>query len=389
MKSILLAITSLLVSLSAYSQFQTIPLKEATKPLDGVIYTLPKTILIIEAETQKTTETPGIYAQYAERFLGLTNVIQTEKVAYELTGIQVVSKATPDYQNSYVVIPASKGKRTGSVELTPDGFLQSLKLLAASREESPIPKRNPVFCSLTPPQAAGNALAEFNGGATACIPSQSPVKTTDITPACQNYQTAETSVVTREMQQSTSTAKLAELAATQLFNLRESRLSILNQETEQSPSDGRSYELVLGEINRMEQYYMELFTGKKTVTKQKTRFEFEPKKDEETVLLRYTQQKGLVDKSDLSGSPVLIKVLKQPGAAVEALKENKEAKPKVTGVYYRLPGTGKITISDSKTVFFDEKMTIAQFGTIQTLPSESAWQIEMCPETGALMKTGN
>jgi len=36
-----------------------------------------------------------------------------------------------------------------------------LKLLAASREESPIPKRNPVFCSLTPPQAAGNALAEF------------------------------------------------------------------------------------------------------------------------------------------------------------------------------------------------------------------------------------
>jgi len=39
---------------------------------------------------------------------------------------------------------------------------QLLKLLAASREESPIPKRNPVFCSHSPPQAAGNALAEFN-----------------------------------------------------------------------------------------------------------------------------------------------------------------------------------------------------------------------------------
>jgi|GEM_PF-397017 len=37
----------------------------------------------------------------------------------------------------------------------------SLTLLVASRKESPILKRNPVFCSLTPPQTAGNALAEF------------------------------------------------------------------------------------------------------------------------------------------------------------------------------------------------------------------------------------
>jgi len=38
----------------------------------------------------------------------------------------------------------------------------SLKLLAASCKESSIIERNPVFCSLTPPQAAGNVLSEFS-----------------------------------------------------------------------------------------------------------------------------------------------------------------------------------------------------------------------------------
>jgi len=45
--------------------------------------------------------------------------------------------------------------------LTLPYLLDQLTLLEASREESPIPKRNPVFYSLTPPRAAGNALAKF------------------------------------------------------------------------------------------------------------------------------------------------------------------------------------------------------------------------------------
>jgi|GEM_PF-352202 len=73
--------------------------------------------------------------------------------------------------NAYILVDAlEKGELSGQLKqiastLHEDDnlvlMILRLKLLAASREESPIPKRNPVFCSLTPPQAAGNALAEF------------------------------------------------------------------------------------------------------------------------------------------------------------------------------------------------------------------------------------
>ncbi|MDP4276373.1 MAG: DUF4831 family protein [Bacteroidota bacterium] len=354
MKQSFLTITCLLASLSAFSQIQVTPLKDATKPLDGIVYTLPKNVLEIEVELKKTVEAPGPYVQYAERFLGLTNMIKADQTSWQLVNIRVHPKAVPDSQNSYLATINAKDKRTASASLTPDGFLIS-----------------------------------FNSKKSTVKPL-SPIIDSKQTPAAKPYESMESSLVTREMQQATSTAKSAELAANQLFSLREARLSLLGQEIEHVPSDGRSYEVVLGELNRMERYYTELFAGKRTVTTEVKQFEFDPKKDEEIILFRFNQQLGLVDKSDLSGSPVTLKVAKKPGLIVESLRADKEKEKKQgsIGLYYRMPGTGIFTISDGTTVYFNDSFPIAQFGTVETLPAKDVWQVELSTETGALLKLG-
>jgi len=46
---------------------------------DGsLVYALPRTMLTIRAEFERTIEIPGPYARYAEELLGLDNVILSE-----------------------------------------------------------------------------------------------------------------------------------------------------------------------------------------------------------------------------------------------------------------------------------------------------------------------
>ncbi len=348
MKRIVFIASCLFVSLCGFSQLVTIPANQNQKGLGGTLYTLPKTELIIEVKTKVTKEVPGKYFQYAERYLGLTDVCQAEKTVHEIEDVKLFQRAVADSKHSYYILNTKKGKEQNSIELTKDGFLASIN---------------------------GTPYVETNNNSV----TRPAIRSTSVP----DYFSMEASIITKEMQQSTSVAKIAELAANELFNIRETRLNLLTQDVDKAPSDGRSYELVLSELNRMEKYYTELFTGKKTTTYETKTFNVTPDDNLQTILFRFSQANGIVDKSDLSGAPVNLSI-----SAINDL--NIPEKPKaeeVNALYYRIPGKANIRLTEgNNNIYLDKATVVAQFGKVLTLPSDKYSAISICPKTGAILR---
>ena len=349
MKRVYSLIILLTSCIFGFAQIKTEPLNTALNSSAGPIYSLPKNILVIEVKTRKIVETPGIYFPYAERYLGITDMCQAENVRYEIIGVKLSTKAVPDLQNAYV-IHSGKSKKSPAIELTPEGFLKSIghsdyQKMEIKKEE----KR--------------------------------------IKPSCtENYQSQENSIVTREMQQASSTAKMAELAAIQLFNLRDTRINLLTQDLDKMPSDGRSYEIVLSELNRMEEYYRALFTGKRTETNETTTFEYDPKNNGEEILFRFSQLKGIVDKTNLGGYPIFINLQKNNGTIADVAKASAQNSKEGYSVFYRIPGQAQIKITDGNTILCNQKIPVAQFGKVMALPTGAVGSAEFCPMTGSLLR---
>jgi hypothetical protein len=346
MKRTLLTGLLLSISLFSFAQLLTEKLATATDTARGVVYLLPRTIMQIEVDTKCIQETPGMYFQYAERFLGVKDFIQNESIRYEITGFRLTTKTIPDPEQAYLISSGKKGKNI-TIYLTPEGFLKSIN----GGDEKGL---HPTALS------------------TETIAKNSP----------KVWETAGSSIFTKDMQLANSTAKMAELAANQLFTIRDTRFNMLTQDADKTPSDGRSYEIVLSELNRMENAYLELFKGKVTESNQTYSYTLTPQKDSTDILLRFSLFKGILDKSNLGGNPIFIEVKAQPVPA-EALRVDKTATPR--GLYYRVPGLAVINITDGKDVLFTREITVPQFGRVLSLPASQFTAAELCPMTGALL----
>jgi hypothetical protein len=351
MKRLLITCSLLTISLGSFSQLKSEPLKTGADTAQSLIYTLPKSTFVVKVEARHLVETPGIYFQYAERYLGLKDVCQTETSKYQITSIQLTTKTQPDLDQSYL-INSGKAKVQPVIEITPEGYLKSIN---------------------------GNKSTSFQRG----VNRQTTAKT-----STKAYETLESSIYTKEMQLASSTAKMAELAASQIFTLRDTRFNLLTQDVDKTPADGRSYEIVLSELNRMETYYLELFKGKQTETIETFSYEIDPKQEvKDVVLFRLSQLKGVLDKSNLGGSPVFYSLKKLPAPTDSARVDRNGGKAGIA-LYYRQPGKALLTVSDGTSTLFSQEVTVPQFGKVMTLPPAQVKSVELCPETGALLRLG-
>jgi len=125
MKRIFLTVMLLSICLLSFSQLLTEKLATDTDTDRGIVYLLPKTILQVEVDTKCVQETPGLYFQYADRFLGIKDFIQNESNRYEITGFRLTTKTIPDPEQAYLISTGKKGKNI-TISLTPEGYLKSI-----------------------------------------------------------------------------------------------------------------------------------------------------------------------------------------------------------------------------------------------------------------------
>lgn len=347
MKKIFLSI--MLVAMSQMGMAQVVQENEA-----AVVYYMPKNELVITLQYDIVNEEPGIFYQYAGRYLGAEDVIKESKTSYVLKSIENELVTTADTERAYK-IDASLGIKEQMIALSADGRLLGYNV----GEEA---KGN---------EAKGESL-EVKG-------ERLEVKGTD-----------KLMPLLEEQFMASSTAKMAEGAAKMIYRIREARLNLLAGEVEHVPADGEAMKQVLAEMERQEQALVELFTGKTTVSHASHSLIYTPMQSVESeTLCRFSVHSGVVAADDLSGEPIYISLEATKQSLSTAVEISSKA-PLLSQLYYNLPGEAKVNMTYKGKQMACSTYQIAQFGV--AIPVAKQWftskqipVIHINPETGNIL----
>ena len=345
----LIIIATLLLGLPLVAQTKVVK-KNAVKANNfGITYSLPKTSLIVEAEVTKVTCKAGPYYQYAEKYLAVQDAIAEDAVYYELGKVRLINRGMPDPDNTYIV-EFKPGTVAPYAYLTEDGLLCSINTEYVPAEE----------------KAEKKAVAAKQGA-------------------------AQNSVLSEELLMAGSTARQAEVAAKQIYRIRESRMDILTGEADNLPPDGEAMKLVIQQLEAQEQTLSHLFTGTTEKTTDLYEVSIIPSDElDKEVIFRFSKQLGIVDADDLGGAPVYMNLIATERAPQLEPKEAEKKEKSLKGIIYNVPGKAKVEITMGKRTLYKGEAQITQFGTQEGLApvmfedKKAPVKISFYPETGAI-----
>ena len=351
MKNLIIAV-ALLIGIPLMAQTKVVK-KNAVKANNfGITYSLPKTSLVVEAEVTKVTCKAGPYYQYAEKYLGVKEVIAEDAVYYELGKVRLINRGLPDPDNTYIV-EFKPGTVAPYAYLTEEGLL----------------------CSIN----------------TEYVPDAEQTKTTSPKQPAAKTPAPSASVLSEELLMAGSTSRQAEVAAKQIYRIRESRLDILTGEADNLPPDGDAMKLVIQQLEAQEQALTNLFTG--TTEKETDTYEVNiiPADElEKEVIFRFSKPLGIVDADDLGGAPVYMDLKAIERAPELDPKEAEKKEKSMKGIIYNVPGKASVEITMGKRSLYKGEAQITQFGTQEGLApvmfedKKAPVKVTFYPETGAI-----
>lgn len=324
-----------------------LPLALNAQSIEGTSYMLPKNGMRFTVKVEKTQYTPGNLCQYTERYMK-DKVALTPSTTYRIIGITMDATAEPDTAKHFNLM-VDKKHSIDKVCCSPDGQLLAI-----------------------------NADAQ---------PYTLPVR--EFTPAAKPAPLNPNDYMTEDILSAGSSAKMAELSAKEIYDIRDSRNSLSRGEADNLPKDGAQLKLMYESMDRQEAALSQLFYGTTTKDTTWTQLSFVPVKEGETVLFRFSKYYGLVDADDLSGSPYYIKITDQQTAVKPSVEEQKKEDKNDIGLRVSLPSKVKAAlIHDGKTVETYE-LNAAQFGFVESLSGElfgkkQSSQIILDPMTGSV-----
>lgn len=319
--------------------------------LEGVSYFLPRTALRVTVETEKTVVTPGDLNKYAFRYLRLNDVPTTGSTTYAIKSIKVEPYGVIDNKKAYSVKVKSK-TIAPLVTLTPDGILLSVNKEVAQPTPTATPNDVPAPKQLNP--------RDF---------------------------------MSQDILAAGSTAKMAELCAQEIYDIRESRNALVRGEADNLPKDGAQLQIMLSQLDQQAAALEQLFKGTTSTSTHYTVFNVIPETEGENIILRFSQKLGIVDADDLAGAPIYLSLSPTaplPARVTDESVDKKKAKME-KGIYYNVPVRETIKIYDARNTYTQIECPMAQFGTTEVL-SETLFnkgattRVSFFPETGGIEK---
>lgn len=323
----------------------------------GLIYQLPNTVLDITVEAERVVKKPGEFYKYSRKYLPAETPVAEPSEQWMLKSITVVPRGQADASQQYLM--QFKPGTTPFLMVDESGLP-----LAINTDKVP----QSVDVTLPQPVAAPPTPLE--------------------TPAARQ-------AITEEMLQSNSSAKKAELAAAQIYALRQSRNDIITGQADQMPPDGKAMQLALDNMAAQEAALTAMFIGTEQHSTDVATFTYTIEDAAvNDVVARLSSFKGIVDPDDLSGAPIYINVDITERGKLPVNEKGEEKKYPKGGVAYRIPGTANITLSYQGENVYEKSMPVAQFGVVFGLDpamftdKKAPAYLIMDPLTGGIRELG-
>lgn len=357
-KNIFLAVLSLAL-LGCNSK--TIQVEPAGKTFDykkvAVYYTLPRTVVYVKVVCSQSEYIPGPYAEYAKKFLGIDGVSNTEKVEYLIERIDVETTAETDPKAVFAVYPSGKGYGN-FINLSNEGLIlpvnQTPESRAIAKNKEVSSKGEVIYKDLSVnPFVAEESTTFYGRTLRDSVYVRVPIQ--------------------RSMTIERNLEEKAKEAADFIFSIRKKRLDFLTPDIDH-PFSGDALKLILKELRRLEDEYLALFVGKRFTHTFTQTYSFIPSntEGESAILFRFSESKGLLSSTDLSGRPILIE-FDQPEYPenIDATKNSLETialKAKIDRFYYRIPVAVNMRVIDGKQLLVEKRLSVFQYGLLAQLP---------------------
>jgi hypothetical protein len=325
----------LAIAVMALSSFCSLSAQTATSTYtpgattEGIVYFLPKTAIRVAVQIEKTTYTPGDFAQYAERFLRLKDVSSEPSTVHRIISLSQTAVGERDTTKAFVIKFNNKTSAV-NVSRTDDGLL-----LAVNAQ--PLEQNVPT-------------------------PFKAHAKRQPLDPR---------QFMSEEILAAGSKAKMAQLTAQEIYDIRDSRSQLIKGQADFMPKDAEQMKMMLSQLEQQDQALTSLFTGTVVRDTVEEIFMVHPSAELAKVpLFRFSRHFGVVDIDDMSGAPYFITV--QNLTELPATDEKKAAKRKKEedGLYYNVPGKMRTTVFRGNEPLNTEDLPSAQFGNVELLSGE-------------------
>jgi hypothetical protein len=326
------------VSLACYSQ-----------TIEGTSYYLPKTAMKFTLTVEKTQYEPGQFAGYAQRYMKQDDVQLEASTTYRIVNTRMHNIAMPDTAKHFT-LSLDKRYTISTVERTDNG-----QLLAINAE----PKR------VTEP-------APF-------VPARKPRA---LNPR---------DFMNEDMLTAGSTAKMAQLIAQEIYDIRDSRNQLQRGQAEFMPADGQQLRIMMDGLNTQERALRQVFEGTTVKDTTEVTLVFVPTENvDRQLFFRFSRHFGLVDNDDLSGVPYYITVYTDAKATDDGEAQKKEKKDKDDiGLVVNTPQKVRATLYCENKVVDSYEFNAGQFGGTESLSGalfgkKLTTQIVLNPITGGI-----
>ena len=319
----------IMVTIAALA-FAALPgLAQGNAQTEGIAYFLPKTGIRLAVLVEKTTYTPGELAMYGEKYMKLFNTQMQKNTEYRVVSINITDFGMPDSTKHYVAAMDKKHSIT-DVRLADNG------VLLAINATPPTPKQPKSF-----------------------VPARAkrPLNPKDF--------------MNQDILSAGSSAKMAELIAKEIYDIRDSRNQLSRGQADAMPKDGEQLRLMLNNLDQQEQALLQVFSGTTVKDTTETVINFVPTKAvEREVLFRFSRHYGMADKDDLGGAPYYISVEDLHSIPTMQASIDKGKSKDNAGVYVNQPGKVKISVAQEGNLRAAIELYMAQFGKTEPISGE-------------------
>ncbi len=322
---------------------------QKAKQSNTCVYYLPQTVIDFDFAVVRSHYTPGPYAPYSEKFLGITTVSTTPAQHCQITKVRASTHQEEDVR--YPFLATLRCQAPSSIlfgQLTANGLL-----LPANATPHVTPYASQQQCS-TQQQYCYTDLSSYP-----FIDSEQSVFQSVV----QKDSTFVNVPVTREVTVKRSVEEKARQAADQIFALRKRRIELLLGDDMPTTNDG--IPTVLKEIARLEAEYLSLFIGHTAYDTLHVQRSYTPNwTDNSAILCRFSDTQGIVSANDMTASPILLQLT----CDVKEMIELESLSTLHNAYYYRTAMPTLVQLSLNSGTIYQGRVAISQYGKLMHAP---------------------
>jgi hypothetical protein len=357
-KDLLLSITlAFLLTgvLSAQARVKQVQGPETVAGRTGIIYSLPRTVLVADLEFTRTDRIPGPYHAFAGELLGIEQVVEERSVSYTLDHASVTAYTEPDPEHIYLIEMDEKSEEAVLLEFAANGLMLGSK--------TTLPDEQVTMKWIGEPSGQSYDLNEI-------FPVYREASLKEVIDTITRVVTFDTltyteKILKRLMILQSEREKAAE-ASTLIHDIGQDQYTLLvgYQETAYS-HDAIKY--MHDQLESQRRNYLQLFTGVTRKERMNARFFILPDAgmmEEPFRLAGFSEVSGLIA---VTGSDDVLLTIEASGVA-EKIGSASPPVAGASGYYYRIPETCEVSILFDGEMMARENIIINQAGVVRNLP---------------------